>query len=193
MKMTEITPAYPPPEPLYPKCYAVNVTPEQQLLLPVVAVGVIAALVLFGVLSRWKLLNNSVVRERKVMPVDDGGWADKKTASAIHLAANTAFYQRQLRVLGNLLMEAGYEFSRDSSRYKPLTPELKHHLANQLEDCRLRIRAPYEDDESRKRQIAEAMKDGSAYNWLHILTEGAAENGWYITGAVPEWQIIHRK
>jgi len=179
----------------YQECYAVNVSSDMPPpILPAVCGGLTVALVLsvlYG-LRRRKLLNDSIEREKKAQGSDSTELSDNRTARAVHRYANTAFYQRQLRVLESLLHGAGYALSRnvyDSSR---IMPEDRDHFAYQLEDCRLRIMSPYEDADSRTRRIEQAMNDGLAQTWLRLLLEGAAENGWYVTDLRPDWRFTQR-
>lgn len=184
-----------PPLKAYQECYAVNVKSDMaQTLLPAVCGALTVALVLsvlYG-LRRRKLLNDSIEREKKAQGSDSTELSDNRNAWAVHRYANTAFYQRQFRVLESLLHGAGYALSRnvyDSSR---IMPEDREHFAYQLEDCRLRIMSPYEDADSRTRRIEQAMNDGLAQTWLRLLLEGAAENGWYITDTRPDWRVSQR-
>lgn len=180
----------PPPLKSYQECYAVNVTPGMVApILPAICGGLTVALilaVLYG-LRRRKQLNDSLTREHG--PAD---WRDGDTAWAVHQYANTGFYRHQLAVLENLLNEKGYALTRNAYESLRLQPEDRDHIARQLEDCRLRVMSPFEDENSRTRRTEQAVRDGAAHTWLRLLLEGAAQNGWYITDDRPDWRVSQR-
>lgn len=185
----------PPPLKAYQECYAVNVASDlQPPLLSAVCGGLAVALalsLLYG-LRRRKQLNDSLARERSAQREGCTVWRAENTAWAVHQYANTEFYRHQLAALENLLRCAGYALTRNVYESMRLQPEDRDDIACQLEDCRLRVMSPREDEESRARRIVQAMQDGAAHTWLRLLLEGAAENGWYITDTRPDWRLSQR-
>jgi len=185
----------PQPLKLYQECYAVNVTPGMQApTLPAICGGLTVALilaVLYG-LRRRKQLNDSLARERRAKRSGPADWRDGDTAWAVHQYANTGFYRHQLAVLENLLNEKGYALTRNAYESLRLQPEDRDHIARELEDCRLRVMSPFEDEDSRIRRTEQAVRDGAAHTWLRLLLEGAAQNGWYITDDRPDWRVSQR-
>ncbi|MEY8863825.1 hypothetical protein AB9K28_02780 [Enterobacter asburiae] len=79
------------------------------------------------------------------------------------------------------LFSAGYELTRDESRSTRLANTDRRDISRKVTRVRHRYMTPLISEQMLNDSIDDAMKNGSADEWLNLLIQGSEREGWYIT------------
>lgn len=118
---------------------------------------------------------------RPEIPVPPAQFGNARHAAAVHDFANRDYYQVMLAEMERALFSAGYELTRDASRCTRLANTDSRDISRKVTCVRHRYMTPLLSEQMLNDSIDDAMKNGSAAEWLSLLIRGSEREGWYIT------------
>lgn len=151
--------------------------------------GMTGILVVVALLAGWIVVQyvacarrERLAREsRPGIPVPLAQFGNARHATAVHDFANRNYYQVMLAEMEKALFSAGYELTRDASRCTRLANTDSRDISRKVTRVRHRYMTPLISEQMLNDSIDDAMKNGSAAEWLNLLIQGSEREGWYIT------------
>lgn len=156
--------------------------------------GLSGFLVLIILLVGWLVIQylaeaRRVRRTREArpgIPVPPAQFGNARHASAVHDFANQNYYQVMLAEMEKALFSAGYELTQDASRCTRLANADRRDISRKVTSVRHRYMTPLLSEQAMNDSIDDAMRNGSAVEWLNMLIWGSEREGWYITRSQDE-------
>ncbi|HDR2795195.1 TPA: hypothetical protein QCK11_003911 [Enterobacter asburiae] len=115
------------------------------------------------------------------IPVPPAQFGNARHAAAVHDFANRNYYQVMLAEMEKALFSAGYELTQDASRCTRLANADSRDISRKVTRVRYRYMTPLLSEQMLNDSIDDAMRNGSAAEWLSLLIRGSEREGWYIT------------